>query len=66
MDNTAYIIETYVVLITLLLKVFAMFQMRLFYYKHNEEDKKVNYIATKCINFDRSTGLLLKVKQSKR
>ena len=42
-----------------------MFQMRLFYYKHTEEEKKVDYIAIKCRNCDRSTGLLLKVKTIK-
>ena len=42
-----------------------MFQMRLFQYKHDEEDKKVEYIFIKCSTCDRSTDLLLKVKTVK-
>ena len=42
-----------------------MFQMRLFYYKHNEEEKQVEYIFIMCSNCDRSTGLPLKVKTVK-
>ena len=53
-------------LIPLLLKVFAMFQMGLFQYKHNEEEKKLDYIFINCSNCDRSNGLLLKVKQLKK
>ena len=65
MEHTADIIETDISLIPLLLKVFAMFQMHLFQYKHNEEDKKVESIAIKCSNYDGSTGLILKVKTVK-
>ena len=39
MEHTEGIIETYISLIPLSLKVFAMFHMRFFYYKHNEEEK---------------------------
>ena len=39
-----------------------MFQMLLFYYKHNEEDNVLKSIAIKCSNCDRSTGLFLKDK----
>ena len=39
-----------------------MFQMHLFYYKHNEEDNVVEAIFIKCSNCDRSTGLFLKDK----
>ena len=42
-----------------------MFQMHLFQYKHNEDDKKVESIAIKCSNYDGSTGLILKVKTVK-
>ena len=62
MDNTAGIIETDILLITSLLKFFVMFQMRLFYYEHNEEDHVVGAISIKCSNCDRSTGLFLKDK----
>ena len=64
-ENTAGIIETDKSLIPLLLKVFAIFQMPLFYYKHNEEENVVEAKAIKCINCDRSTGLFLKVKTFK-
>ena len=39
-EHTEVITEKYISLITLLLKFFAMFQMRLFGYKRNEEGKK--------------------------
>ena len=42
-----------------------MFQMNLFQYKHNKEEKKVEYIFIKCSNWDRINGLLLKVKTVK-
>ena len=42
-----------------------MFQMRLFYYKQNEKEKNVSSVFIKCSNFDRSNGLLLKVKTVK-
>ena len=59
MDDTAGIIETYISLIPLLLNVFAMFNMCLFQYKHNEEGGKVESIFIKCSNCDISTGLHL-------
>ena len=65
MEHTAGIIETYISLIPVSIKVFEMFQMRLFYYKHNKEEKKVESIFIKCINCDRSTGLLISVKTVK-
>ena len=34
-----------------------MFQMRLFYDKHNEEENVVENIAIKCSNFHKITGL---------
>ena len=37
-----------------------MFQMRLFYYIHNEEENVVEAVAIKCINCDIITGLFLK------
>ena len=39
--------------------------MRLFYYKHNEEENFVESIYIKCRSCDRKTGLFLKVKTVK-
>ena len=39
-----------------------MFQMRLLYYEHIEEDNVVEDIAIKCINFHINIGLYLKDK----
>ena len=64
-ENTEGIIETYISLIPSLLKIFAMFQIRLFHFKHNDEENVVQTIAIKCINCDRITGLFLKVKTVK-
>ena len=64
-EHTTGIISINISLIPLLSKVFKMFQLHLFYYKHNEEEKKVESIFIMCINCDRSTGLLLKVKTVK-
>ena len=50
---------------TFIIKVFAIFEMRLFLYKHNKEEKKVESKAIKFGNCDRSTGLLLNVKTVK-
>ena len=65
MEHTAGIIETDISLIPLLLKFFAIFQMRLFYSKRNEEEKKLESLFNKCSNNDRSTSLLLNVKTVK-
>ena len=65
MEHTASIIETDISSIPSLLKVFAMFQVCLFYDKHNEEDNVVEDIAIKCIHFHRITGLFLKDKTVK-
>ena len=65
MEHTAGIIETYISLIPSLLKVFAMFQMCLFYYKHNEEWSVIEAIAINYSNCDRRTGLFLKVNTVK-
>ena len=42
-----------------------MFQASLFWYKHIEGEKKVEYIFIKCSHCDRSTGLILEVKTVK-
>ena len=65
MDHTVGIIETDISIIPLILKVFAIFQIFLFVYKHNEEGKKAESTAIKCRNCDRGAGLLLKVKTVK-
>ena len=62
MEHTASIIETDISSIPSLLKVFAMFQVCLFYDKHNEEDNVVEDIAIKCRNCHSSTALYLKNK----
>ena len=65
MGNAASIIGTDISLIPSLLKVFAMFQMRSLYDKHNEEDNFLEDIAIKCRNWHRSTDLFLKYKTVK-
>ena len=62
MENTASKIKTYISLLPSLLKVFEMFQMRLLYFEHNEEDNVVEAIAIKCMHCYISTGLYLKDK----
>ena len=66
MEHTASIIETDISLIPSLLKVFTMFQMRLFYDNYNEEDHFVEAITTKCSDCHKGTGLYLKDKLSKK
>ena len=39
-----------------------MFQLPLFHDKHNEEDTVVDYIAIRCINYNKDTGLHIKIK----
>ena len=65
MGNAASIIGTDISLIPSLLKVFAMFQMCLFYYKHNEEWSVIEAIAINYSNCDIRTGLFLKVNTVK-
>ena len=48
-----------------LLKVFAMFQLRLFYDKHNEEENVVEAIAIRCRHCNKDTGLFIKIQQFK-
>ena len=62
MEHTTSIIETDISLIPSLLKFFEMFQLRLSYDKHNEEDNVVEDIDIKCRNCHRRTGLFLKDK----
>ena len=37
-----------------------MFCLRIFYYRHNEEEKVVDAVAIKCRKFNNDTGLYLK------
>ena len=55
MEHTANIIETNNGIISSLLKVFAMFVLRL-----NYKEGKLDVISIRCINCKRETGLLLK------
>ena len=66
MYHNESIVETDISLIPLSLKFFAIFQMYLFYYKHNEEYNVVGGISIKCSNCHISTVLFLKDKKSKK
>ena len=66
MDHTANILKPNQGLIPSLLKVFSMFQLRLFYDKHNEERYFVDEIAIRCINCNKETGLYLKDTKLKK
>ena len=43
-----------------------MFQLCIFYDKHNEEENVVEAIYIKCINCNKDTGIHLKIKIEKR
>ena len=58
--HTANILKPNKGLIPSLLQLFAMFQLRLFYDKYNEEGNIVYAIATRCSNFNKETGLHIK------
>ena len=60
MEHTASNIDTFITLLPSLLKVFEMFQIRLLYYEHIEEEHVVEAIATEFRNFDSNTSLYLK------
>ena len=64
MEHTASNIETDTSLLQYLLKVFAMFQMRLLYHEHN--GYVLEAISIQCSNCHRNTGLNLKDKKSKK
>ena len=59
-EHTANIIKPNKGIITSLLKVFFMFQLRLFDDKHNEEGNIADTIAIRCSNSNKETGLYLK------
>ena len=60
MDHTANILEPNESLIPSLLNLFSMFQLRIFYYKHNKEENALGDIASKCRNCNKENGLYLK------
>ena len=49
----------------MLLKLFAMFQLRLLYGKHNEEENVVDAISIRCSKCNKDTGLHIKIQQLK-
>ena len=59
-EHTANILDPNKWLIPSLLKVFSMFQLSLFYDKHNQEENVVDAIAIRCINCNKYTGLMIK------
>ena len=60
MEHTESNTETDISLLPSLLKVFAMFQMRLLYPENNKEEHVVESIAIQCSNCHIKTGLNLK------
>ena len=60
MEHSANILEPNKSLISSSLKVFVMFQLRIFYYLKYEKENGVGYIAIKCIDFNKDTGLYVK------
>ena len=58
-EHTANILKPNKGLITSLLTVFSMFQLRLFDNKEDEEGKVVDIIDIRCINCNKETGLYL-------
>ena len=60
MEHTADKINTQIVLLPLLLKVFAISEMRLWYDSENIEDNVVNNIGIRCRNSRKTTGLSVK------
>ena len=59
-DHTANILEPNKALIPSLLRVFAMFQLYIFYDTHNEEYNVLYSIAINCSNYNKETGLNFK------
>ena len=60
MEHTAHILKPNKGLIPSLLEVFAIFQLSLFYDRHNEEGTVVGAIAIRCVDCNKETGLYLK------
>ena len=61
MKHTAYKIETHIILLTLLFKVFGMFNMSMWYYNENIEENVVDNIGIRCNNCGKTTGLSVKI-----
>ena len=59
MEHTVNILKKNKGIINSILKVFSMFQFRLFYDKNNEEGNVVDEIAIRCSNCNKYTGLHL-------
>ena len=62
MEHTESYIEGDKSILPSLLKFFGMFQIRLLYHKHNEQEHAVEAVDIKCSNFYINTGLYLKDK----
>ena len=60
MNHTTDKIETYIRPLTSLLKVFAMFIMRLWYDNENVEDNVIDNIGIRCRNCVKTTVLSVK------
>ena len=56
-EHTANIFNPNKGIIYSLLKLFAMFQLRLFHYKYYEEGDVVDILSIRCINCNKETGL---------
>ena len=61
MKHTAYKIETHIILLTLLFKVFGMFNMRLWYDNVNIEENLVDNMGIRCSNCGKTTVLYMKI-----
>ena len=59
-EHTSNILEPNKWLIPSLLNSFSMFQLRIFYDKHNEEENIVDSIVIKCSHYNKGTGLHIK------
>ena len=60
MDYIAYNIETQIILLPLLLKIFPMLPMIFWYDKESLEENMVENISTRCRNCVKETGLSMK------
>ena len=59
-EHTAHTLKPNKGLIPSLLKVFAIFQLNLFYDRHNEEGNVVGARDIRCTDCNKETGLYLK------
>ena len=63
-EHTADNIETQIMLLPLLLKMFAMFKTRLWYDKENLKENVLENIAIRCSNGGKTTVLSVKNKNT--